>query len=332
MPARTSAWSSASTTRIIGPDPPRGRSRGNVASKTVPCPGCRAQLDRAAGDGDALLHAGQSQAAAGVRAAPARVSGSKPPPSSRTESARRSPAVNRRSQRLRARAWRSTLVIASWATRKQAVSMSGRELRRRLAGVEVRREAAEARLPVEVRAQRRHQAEVVELQRPQVERELAHALERVARRLDAFLDALAAARRRPACASDSSWIFSAVSAWPMSSCRSRARLRRSSSCTSSSRCDSARSRVWMRWRSVTSFSSTRRASRPRQRTRWPTLSTSSGSPLFLQVVEQAALHRARLAPQELAERLALAAAAAGPRPSCRGTRRGCSRRGAPPRR
>src|SRR5690348_17742030 len=52
----------------------------------------------------------------------------------------------------------------------------------------MRLEAADARLPVEMRAQRRDQAEVVELQRPQAERELAHALERVARGVDALAD------------------------------------------------------------------------------------------------------------------------------------------------
>src|SRR3989454_12842319 len=42
-----------------------------------------------------------------------------------------------------------------------------------------------------MRAQRRPQAEVVQLRRAQAERELAHALERMADGLDAFLDARA---------------------------------------------------------------------------------------------------------------------------------------------
>src|SRR2546425_1006841 len=66
-----------------------------------------------------------------------------------------------------------------------------RDFARRLGGFEVRRETGERRLAVEMRAQRRPQAEVVELRRAQAERKLAHALERMADGLDAFLDARA---------------------------------------------------------------------------------------------------------------------------------------------
>src|SRR2546426_1061069 len=66
-----------------------------------------------------------------------------------------------------------------------------RNFARRLGGFEVRRKTGERRLAVEMRAQRRPQAEVVELRRAQAERKLAHALERMADGLDAFLDARA---------------------------------------------------------------------------------------------------------------------------------------------
>ena len=227
MPARTSAWSSASSTRIIrspllppaaveremlraAPCPARAPSAARTSRRRAPCaPPCRP------GRGCAPF------------AARARTeSRSKPRPSSRTESASRPPAVNRRSHRLRARAWRSTLLIASCATRKHAVSVSGASSGGASLGFEMRVQAGDARLAVEVRAQRGGQAEVVELRRAQAERELAHALERVLRGLDASRRRASAARaRRPARASDSSWIFSAVSACPTSSCRSRARRR-----------------------------------------------------------------------------------------------------------
>ena len=67
----------------------------------------------------------------------------------------------------------------------------GRELLRRVLGFEVRVQAGDARLAVEVRAQRRGKAEVVELRRAQAERELAHALERVLHGVDDLVDARA---------------------------------------------------------------------------------------------------------------------------------------------
>jgi len=66
-----------------------------------------------------------------------------------------------------------------------------RDFARRLGRFKVRRETGERRLAVEMRAQRHRQAEVVELRRTQAERKLAHALERMADGLDAFLDARA---------------------------------------------------------------------------------------------------------------------------------------------
>ena len=74
----------------------------------------------------------------------------------------------------------------------------GRELLRRVLGLEMRLQPGDARLAVEVRAQRRGEPEVVELRRPQAERELAHALERVLHGVDDLVDARARARaRRP---------------------------------------------------------------------------------------------------------------------------------------
>src|SRR5947209_5320581 len=95
-------------------------SRGNDASNTVPCPG----VERSSKEPPAS--ATRSSIPASPRLAPAAArrraaARSKPPPSSRTESSSRAPLVNRRSHKLRARAWRTTLLIASWAMRKQAV-------------------------------------------------------------------------------------------------------------------------------------------------------------------------------------------------------------------
>ena len=70
------------------------------------------------------------------------------------------------------------------------------ELVRRIAGIKMRRQAGDAGLAVEMRAQRRGEPEIIELRRPQAERELPHALERVLHRLDAF--AHASAQRRVA--------------------------------------------------------------------------------------------------------------------------------------
>src|SRR5205814_4549192 len=70
----------------------------------------------------------------------------------------------------------------------------GSELVRSVLGVEVGGEAGDAALPVEVRAQRRLEAQVVELRGAQAERELAYTLERVLHRLDAFGDARAQRR------------------------------------------------------------------------------------------------------------------------------------------
>ena len=69
-----------------------------------------------------------------------------------------------------------------------------RELLRRVLGLEVGLQPGDARLAVEVRAHRGGEAEIVQLRRPQAERKLAHALERVLHRVDALIDARA--RRR----------------------------------------------------------------------------------------------------------------------------------------
>src|ERR1041385_2630836 len=68
------------------------------------------------------------------------------------------------------------------------------ELVRRLRGVEMGREAADAGLAIEMRAQRRCEAQIVELRRTQAERELAHALERLLDRHAALRDARAPRR------------------------------------------------------------------------------------------------------------------------------------------
>ena len=52
----------------------------------------------------------------------------------------------------------------------------------------MRLQPGDARLAVDVRAQRRGEAEVVELRRAQAERELTHTLEHVLHGIDAFLD------------------------------------------------------------------------------------------------------------------------------------------------
>lgn len=67
------------------------------------------------------------------------------------------------------------------------LDLRGYELRR-IVRLEARLEAADLRLEIQVRAQCRNQAEVVELQRPQAERELPHARERMRGRAHAFFD------------------------------------------------------------------------------------------------------------------------------------------------
>src|SRR5919198_5418825 len=68
------------------------------------------------------------------------------------------------------------------------------ELVRRLRRIEMWRDSADAGLPIEVRAQRRRQAEIIELRRTEAQRQLPYALERVLNRLDAFGDARAPRR------------------------------------------------------------------------------------------------------------------------------------------
>src|SRR3954462_2928370 len=100
------------------------RATGKVATNIVPCPGA----ERSSSDPDAsamrssmLTRPRLAPLAARLRTA----SRSKPRPSSRTERASRLPELYSRTHRFWARAWRSTFVMASWPTRKHAVSVSG---------------------------------------------------------------------------------------------------------------------------------------------------------------------------------------------------------------
>src|SRR6267142_7066121 len=93
-------------------------SRGNDASNTVPCPGAeRSSKEPPASATRSSIPASPRLApAAARRRAAAR---SKPPPSSCTERPSLASLMNRRSHKLRARACRTTLLIASCAMRKQ---------------------------------------------------------------------------------------------------------------------------------------------------------------------------------------------------------------------
>src|SRR6266480_1217895 len=116
---------------VIGEYDPDGRRRhqaacgfspgssGNDASNTVPCPGAeRSSKEPPASATRSSMPASPRLAPAAARRRAAATS--KPPPSSRTESSSRAPLANRRSHKLRARACRTTLLIASCAERKLA--------------------------------------------------------------------------------------------------------------------------------------------------------------------------------------------------------------------
>src|SRR2546425_3486875 len=216
-------------------------SSGNDASNTVPCPGAeRSSKEPPASATRSSMPASPRLAPAAARRRAAATS--KPPPSSRTESSSRAPLANRRSHKLRARACRTTLLIASCAMRKQAVSTCA-GISRGVSGAS----KCGARL---ASAAWRSRCERSAAPRPRSSSCGGRRLSESWRtRSSVWLTVSTHSSTR---ARDSSWIFSAVSAWPTSSCRSRARRRRSCSCTSSSR------REWLYRRIAVSFAARKR--------------------------------------------------------------------------
>jgi len=117
------------------------------------------------------------------------------------------------------------------------IGVQTRELR--IAG-EVPGDSGGGALALQIPADRSAKTEIIQLRRPQVERETAHLVEARSVMLTQSLMPRSRNRGSDPGLSFCRWILSAVSTWPISSCSSRAMRRRSVSWTSRTRLDSAR--------------------------------------------------------------------------------------------
>ena len=162
-----------------------------------PLAGRRTQLEAATGERNALLHADKPEA---------RAAGGAPPNRLEIEAAsviahRQCQAPARRKEphpQIMGISMPQHVIDCFLGNAKTGGLGIGVELVRRFCGVEMRGDAGDASLAIEVRAQRRGQTKIVQLRRTQAERELPDALQRLLHRLDALRHARA--QRRVACA------------------------------------------------------------------------------------------------------------------------------------
>ena len=134
-------------------------------------------LDEAAGELDALLQTEEPEALT-ARGPGARGGDVEARAVVADHQLERAVPLDRSSSSIRfAAAWRTTLVTASWTTRKHVIASSGAGSWASASMLTPRREPGALRLRVHVPAQRGGQPEVVEQRGPEVEGELAHAAE-----------------------------------------------------------------------------------------------------------------------------------------------------------